>query len=112
MTHSLHQSLANGRWQMLSLAAQLGNVGSEVGRALARERTGDTIQRERALERAFELLDMTLADARWRLRLKELARTREVLADYFYGDNFYQSTSGDLDKYFYHFAYAARNAQA
>ncbi len=112
MTNHLHQSLANGRWQTLSLAAQLGNVGSEVGRALARERTGDTIQRERALERALELLDLTLADTRWRSRLKELARAREVLADYFYGDNVYQSSGGDLDRYFYYFAYAARNAQA
>ena len=29
-----HRDLAAGRWWELSLAAQLGNVGSEIGRAL------------------------------------------------------------------------------
>lgn len=28
----LHQNLARGRWFELSLAQQLGNIGSEVGR--------------------------------------------------------------------------------
>lgn len=44
---------------------------------------------------------MTLADARWRNagRLKELTRLREVLCDFFYGDNAFQTTSEDLRKY-------------
>lgn len=29
-----HQNLADGRWFTLTLAQQLGNAGSEVGRAL------------------------------------------------------------------------------
>lgn len=33
-----HQNLAAGSWQKLSLAEQLGNVGSEVGRAIARQK--------------------------------------------------------------------------
>lgn len=109
MVNKLHQSLAAGRWSELTLSEQLGNVGSEVGRALAREKKSDLVQKEKALERAFELLDLTIADPRWHSRLKELTRTREVLADYFYGANIYKSTPENLEKYFYFFAYAARN---
>jgi hypothetical protein len=29
-----HQTLSAGRWQSLTLVEQLGNVGSEVGRAI------------------------------------------------------------------------------
>lgn len=109
MVTSLHQSLAAGRWFDLPLVAQLGNIGSEVGRALAREKKNDLAQKEKALKRALELMDLTIVDRRWQSRLKELTCIREVLVDYFYGDNLYQSTPENLEKYFYFFSYAARN---
>src|SRR5262249_60450549 len=52
-----------GRWAQLSLAEQLANVGAEVGRMRPR-RAGE--DRARPFERALELLDLTLADPRWR----------------------------------------------
>ncbi|MDO8626561.1 MAG: hypothetical protein Q7K39_03870 [Candidatus Magasanikbacteria bacterium] len=97
-----------GRWSTFSLAEQLGNVGSEVGRAAIRERSGDTAQRDRALERALELLDLTIADSRWQKRLKEICRAREVLCDTFWGKREYHSTPEAMEKYFYHFALLAR----
>ena len=48
MTKALHQSLAAGRWFELSLAEQLGNVGSEVGRALARQKKDDLKQKRKS----------------------------------------------------------------
>ena len=36
-----HATLAGGRWQLPSLAAQLGNIGSEVERALRAMEAGD-----------------------------------------------------------------------
>ena len=61
-----------------------------------------------ALDRALELFDLTLADARWRGRLKEIARAREVVCDFLVGDNEYGSTAESLDAYFLPFAMAAR----
>jgi len=87
---------------------QLGNISSEVGRAINRNRRGDKVQCDRALERALELFDITMADSRWRHRLKEIARTREIVCDVFYGDNQYKVSLENLDKYFNQFAYAAR----
>lgn len=104
---SHHRELAAGRWFTLSLMEQLGNVGSEVSRAL-RARSSSQAEREaRALDRALELMDLTIADSRHRGRRKELCRAREVLCDFFLGDNEYGSTGESLDEYFLRFAVAA-----
>lgn len=102
-----HRDLAAGRWRTYSLAEQLGNVGSEVGR-LARWRGRDDRLAERAFDRALELLDLTLADPRWRDRLREIARARELLCDAASGGSEYRTTLEDLDRYFLAFAIAAR----
>jgi hypothetical protein len=75
-----HQELAAGRWLRLSLVEQLANVGSEVERAIRWRGKGNAAYGQRALERALELLDLTIADEKNRLRLKELTRLREALA--------------------------------
>ena len=97
------------RWFGLSLAEQLGNVGSEVSRALSwRSRNAATAQG--ALERALELIDLMLEDPRLRSsppRLREICRAREVLLDYVVGPNRYGSTDASLRRYFDAFAVAA-----
>src|SRR5207247_2648286 len=75
-----HRDLAAGRLGQLSLAGQLANVGSEVGRML-RWRDRDERLMTEPFDRALELLDLTLADPRWRDRLREVARPRELLCD-------------------------------
>jgi hypothetical protein len=102
-----HASLAAGRWQTLPLVEQLANVGSEVSRA---RRWGgkDPNSCEKAFLRALELLDLTIGDARWKGRRKELTRTRELLCDAMLGGKEYGSDLAGLDRYFYPFAVAAR----
>ncbi len=103
-----HGSLASGRWQSFSLMDQLGNIGSEVGRATRAKSSGNDARMWSALERALELIDLTVADRRWRGRTKEILRAREVICDYLVGDNVYASTGESLDRYFLPFATAAR----
>ena len=102
-----HQELAAGRWNRLSLAEQLGNVGTEVGR-MRRWRGKDERLVAAAFDRALELLDLTLADPRWRGRLREIARARELLCDASLGCGEHGATLEDLDRYFLEFALAAR----
>jgi hypothetical protein len=102
-----HRDLAAGRWQSLSLVEQLANVGSEVERALNWHQKNKADYSLLALDRALELLDLTITDPRRGRRLRELTRLREALLDYFLGDNQYASTDKSWRNYFYAFGYAA-----
>ena len=103
-----HQNLADGRWFTLTLAQQLGNAGSEVGRALNWQKKNNQEYFQKAADRALELLDLTIADARWHNRLTEIVRARNLTADFFYGKNELNETPERLEKYFYWFAVEAR----
>lgn len=103
-----HQDLALGHWQDFSLIEQLANIGAEIGRALNWQAKGEGEKSQKAIERSLELFDLTIGDSRWRHRLKEITRAREIVCDYFWGDNQYQSTPESIDKYFLQFAVAAR----
>lgn len=106
---ALHPTLVNGRWHTMTLAEQLGNVGSEYERALRWKEKGNAKYFEGAFARLLELLDLTIADPRWRNhRLKELCRLREVICDELYNEVREYPDSRDLRKYFYFFAYTAR----
>jgi hypothetical protein len=103
-----HQELAAGRWRQLSFMEQMANVGSEVERALNWRSKNNPVYCERARDRAFELLDLTLENAATPSRLRELSKVREAMTDYFLGENQFGSTEGSWRKYFSGFAYAAR----
>ena len=104
----VHKELAKGRWFELSLCEQLGNIGSEVGRVI-RWQDKDENNFEEAVTRALELFELTLKDQRWNKRWREIARARELFCDAITGGEEYKSSLEDLDRYFYYFAFAARN---
>jgi hypothetical protein len=106
----IHKDLAGGRFSEMSLCAQMANIGSEVERALNwKERNNDDYS-QKAFERALDLIGITIAGISDLNRLRELSRTREVLNDFFRGDNQYHSTNASWRKYFLHFAFAARKS--
>ena len=75
---------------------------------ISKKELTDIAENQNAIDRAFELLDLTIADSRWRSRLKEIVRTRELLADAMFGGKEYKTSLKDLDRYSFHFALAAR----
>jgi len=99
--------MTSDNWQKLSFYEQMGNIGSEISRAL-NWRYKDQKSYDNAITRAFELMDLTIADSRWRLRLKEIVRVRELLTDAMFGGREYKTTFEDLNRYFFNFALAAR----
>jgi hypothetical protein len=104
-----HPDLAAGRWFTFSIATQLGNVGSEYERALIWKERGDKDRFEHAFARLLELLDLTIADPRWRNhRLKELTRLREVVCDELYNEVHEFVHTSDLRQYFSYFGILAR----
>jgi hypothetical protein len=103
-----HQSLAAGRWQDMSFCQQMANIGSEVSRAIKWKNKKRPDYSQKAFHRALELMALTIKGADRYSKLKELIIVKEVLVDYFAGDNRYGSSDELWLSYFNHFAYAAR----
>lgn len=97
------------RWNKLSFIEQMANVGSEVERAISWKNKKNINYSRMSFDRALEFLTLTIEDKKNRDRLKEIMRTYEALNDFFYGDNIFHSNDILWQKYFYNFAYAARN---
>ncbi len=97
-----HKELAeSGRWQELPFAQQMANIGSEVFRAGKWKMKGKTDRCLSATDRALELLDFTVeCKERSSQGRRELLRLREILCDYFYGENQFHSSPEILNKYF------------
>jgi len=100
--------MSEEKWHKYNLAQQLGNIGSEILRAVNREKIGDLPGRQNALERALELIDFTLSDISHRSRLKEIVRLRELVAANYVGDDYYRVSLNDLQNYLLPFALLAR----
>ena len=110
MTITYHPTLASGRWYELTLAEQLGNVGSEYERSIRAKSTNDQTRFDQAFARMLELLDLTIRDPRWKNhRLKELTRLREVLCDELWNEKQEYLQRNDLREYFLYFGILARN---
>ena len=100
MSEYQHTELAAGRWAEMSLAEQMLNIGSEVSRANRWRIKGNEEQWRRAADRALELLSLTIDAQRGRHDLGEFCRLYEVLADFYYGENSYQTDPAKLQRGF------------
>ena len=101
--------MAAGRWFEMTLMEQLANVGCDVSLTISWKKKDDLELSQQAFARALELLDLTIADPKYKNTgsLKELITMRELLVDYFKGENVYGSTDALWENYFYRFNYAA-----
>ena len=109
MTKILHRMAAAEGWARLALVEQLGNVGSEVDRAIRAHAAGRTDRFESALQRALELFDLTAADPRWQgHRRQEILRAREEFCRLFFDPDVPAESARGLSRYFFGFAWAAR----
>lgn len=103
-----HKELAAGRWEQKPFLEQMANIGGEVERALNWRAKQNSDYSRKAFERALELIDLTLDSAKGISRLREIARMREAVVDFFAGSNQFKSTEISWKKYFLPFTYAAR----
>lgn len=108
-----HKSLAEGGWAEMSFYLQMGNLGSEVSRAL--KWFGKNEKRFRvSFERALELFDLTIEVANDEEvmsregKLKEVCRAREEFCDYFLGNNSWGTDAAKMMRYYDQFAMMGR----
>lgn len=103
-----HKEMAAGRWEKMTLAEQMGNIGSEVSRALKARKMRNEKRFWGAFERALELFDLTMECHKAQAGiLREICRAREEFCDHFY-ENEYNSTAEGLMRYYDQFAMRAR----
>ena len=109
-----HADLANGRWAEMPFAEQMGNVGSEISRAIRWQAKEKYERMEQCVSRALELLDLTIdaTPKENRSKLKELCRAREEICDYFFADNEFHSSPEQIMKYYDAFALAAQRLKS
>ena len=98
------------RWAQLSFDEQMGNIGSEVGRAIIAHRNGNEMRKNRAIDRAIDLfsatVDVTIGTP-YSYRIKEVLRARDEFLRLFFDDTF-DCDAMNIDRYFMNFAFAAR----
>lgn len=103
-----HNELAAGRWKNLSFCEQMANIGSEIERAIKWLEKNNPEYSQKALQRALELIYLTIDCSYPKTRLRELTRLKEVILDFFLGENVYNTNTDFLRKYFYYFNLNAR----
>ena len=112
ITNCQHKSLADGGWEEMSFYLQMGNLGSEVSRAL--KWFGKNEKRfQVSFERALELFDLTIEVANddeiasRSGKLREVCRAREEFCDYFMG-NSWGTDAAKMMRYYDQFAVMGR----
>lgn len=103
---SQHLILAAESWPKFSLEEQMGNIGSEVSRTIRAK--GDPEYYWGAVSRTLELFYLTILDPRWKGRLKEIVRVKELFCAAALGSHEFKTTLEDLDKYFTYYALVAQ----
>jgi len=96
------------KWEKMSLSEQMGNIGSEVIRMINWREKKDKESEKNCFIRSLELIDLTISDKRWKTRLFEIYRLREVLCDLFFNNKRYKISTKHLKDYFLFFALLAR----
>ena len=105
-----YQSFDRDRWVALSFYEQMGNIGAEVGRAIAACRANNPEREARAIDRALDLFAATteaLLNTPYSYRLKEVLRARDEFLRLFFADTF-ATDAAKIERYFLDFAFLAR----
>ena len=84
---------------MVRFNVSIFDIGSEIAQARFWEERGDEAARDKALMRALELIDLTIAVVPLKSRFREIGRFREVVCDWFYRKNVYAVTPLELENY-------------
>lgn len=88
------------KWFAMPIERQISNIGSEVNRAIKWKNSGNIKRQEGFCRKAIEFLRLSLEDPKNAHRKDELTSCIEELADYFLGENVYNTTDAVLIKYY------------
>ncbi|MEJ2053504.1 MAG: hypothetical protein P8X42_06250 [Calditrichaceae bacterium] len=81
-----HKNLSIEKWSRYTKGQQILMIGNELNRAKNLLEKNMMPEVKNCYERAMELTDLISGDQKWRGRLKELRRFREVLSELYLDD--------------------------
>ena len=97
----IHGEDTHRDWLMRPITYQMGNIGSEVSRALKWGARGNQARADKAIDRALELFDFTIeANVGNHARLAEILMAREEFCDYFFGGNSFHTEPDKMQRYY------------
>lgn len=94
----------------MSLAEQMGNIGSEIAKAFYWKEKNKK-QANQIAEQVFELFDLTIIDKRRRHKLSEILKLRSVFCDCFFNLGNFNVDPAAIEKYFIPFALLANRSR-
>lgn len=104
-----HPELAGGRWAEMPFPLQMGNIGSEISRAIKSKQRGNTERMEHAAARAIELFELSIdCNSDNSARLEELCRGKEEFCDYIFGKNTFNTDPVRMMRYYDQFVSLAK----
>jgi adenylate kinase family enzyme len=97
------------RWNKMTIQEQIGNIGSEVGRAIAAKRIGNDERLNGTIDRALDLFDATTEGliAQKSPRVREVLLSRDQFLSLFFNGTF-DEDANKIENYFMQYALAAR----
>ena len=97
----IHSPEAHADWLTKPITYQMGNIGSEVSRALNWAKKGNAKRANTAIDRALELFAFTIeAHQHTSARLTEILVAREEFCDYFFAGNSWHTDPARMQKYY------------
>ena len=97
----IHSGEVRQNWRNHPITYQMGNIGSEVSRALKWTKQGNQSRADKAIDRALELFDFTIeANIQNHARLTEILKARDEFCDYFFNHNSYSTDPLKMQRYY------------
>lgn len=98
------------KWSRMSIFDQMGNISSEVGRAINAKKQNNKENMDNAVIRALDLFDATIEELinAKSIRSKEVLRSKDQFLSVMNEENPSTDELNSLDRYFTQYAIAAR----
>lgn len=96
------------KWQTLTFYQQIGNIASELSRAILFKDQNSVEHMNFSLWRLLELLGLTIDDQKNKFRLRELCRFKELISDWYCQTHEYEFNPESLKRYSLGFVMLAR----
>ncbi len=88
------------KWYEMPVSLQFANIGSEVNRAIKWKKRNDIQKARNFASKAIDFLIIIKKDPKNKHRVGEIDAAIEELNDYFFGENYYQTTDEVLIRFY------------